>query len=133
MQTLFKNATIIDATTSEPRSGNVLVEDGFIRDVNARSSSAEDCEIIDLKGRTLMPGLIDCHVHVVASIMDLAMNAQLPAATAVLRSVPILRGMLERGFTTVRDLGGARECASRDERRSDLPSNLLVMIGRSAS
>ncbi len=106
MQTLLRNAMIVDATAPEPRPGNVLVEDGMIRDVDAKRPSGE-CETIDVAGRTVMPGLIDCHVHVVASLMDIAANAQLPAATAVLRSVPILKGMLERGFTTVRDLGGA--------------------------
>ncbi|MGA9985518.1 MAG: amidohydrolase family protein, partial [Acidobacteriaceae bacterium] len=106
MQTLLRNATIVDATAPEPRGGNVLIEDGVIRDVNAGTPTG-DCDVIDVAGRTVMPGLVDCHVHVVASMMDLAANAQLPVATAVLRSVPILKGMLERGFTTVRDLGGA--------------------------
>ncbi len=105
MQTLFMNATIVEAAGR--REGNVLVEDGVIRDVEARPISASERHVIDLRGRTLMPGLIDCHVHVVASMMNLAANAQLPDALAVLRSLPILRGMLDRGFTTVRDVGGA--------------------------
>ena len=107
MQTLFLNAAIVDGSAREPRHGNVLVEDGVIRDVDAADGAAESREIIDLAGKTLMPGLIDCHVHVVASMMDLTMNAQLPEAMAVLRSLPIMRGMLDRGFTTVRDVGGA--------------------------
>jgi imidazolonepropionase-like amidohydrolase len=107
MQTLFLNASIVDATASTPRVGNVLVEDGVIRDIEAKSGAAENRQVIDLHGKTLMPGLIDCHVHVVASMLNIAMNAQLPDAMAVLRSLPILKGMLARGFTTVRDLGGA--------------------------
>ena len=67
MQTLFLNAAITDATRREPRLGNVLVEDGLIRDVEAGERPAEGREVIDLRGRTLMPGLIDSHVHVVAS------------------------------------------------------------------
>jgi imidazolonepropionase-like amidohydrolase len=107
MQTLFTNAAIVDATAPEPRSGNILVEDGWIRDLDAQPAAAPDREVIDVRGRTVVPGLIDCHVHVMAGTMDLAANAQLPAATAILRAVPILRGMLERGFTTVRDAAGA--------------------------
>ncbi len=107
MQTLFLNASIVDATASTPRLGNVLVEDGIIRDTEAKAGAAENRQVIDLHGKTLMPGLIDCHVHVVASLLNIAMNAQLPDPMAVLRSLPILKGMLSRGFTTVRDLGGA--------------------------
>ncbi|MCW3473492.1 metal-dependent hydrolase family protein [Limobrevibacterium gyesilva] len=107
MQILFTNARIVDATMAEPVEGHVLVEDGVIRDLAARPIAAPDRLVLDLKGRTLVPGLIDCHVHVVASMMNLGANAQLPDATAVLRSLPIMKGMLDRGFTTVRDVGGA--------------------------
>ena len=107
MQVLLNNAHIVDATMAEPKLGNVLIENGVIRDLDMRSGSAEGRVVLDLQGLTLMPGLIDCHVHVVASMMNLSANAQLPDAMAVLRSLPILRGMLDRGFTTVRDVGGA--------------------------
>jgi imidazolonepropionase-like amidohydrolase len=107
MQILFTNAIIVDATRDEPVEGHVLVEDGIIRDLAARPIAAPDRLVLDLRGRTLMPGLIDCHVHVVASMMNLGAVAQLPDATAVLRSLPIMKGMLDRGFTTVRDVGGA--------------------------
>ena len=54
-----------------------------------------------------MPGLIDCHVHVVASEVNLDKNALLPNSLVAARAIGIMRGMLMRGFTTVRDLGGA--------------------------
>lgn len=107
MQTLLANATLVDATFPEPRAGHILVEDGVIRDLDAKLASAPNRDTIDLRGRSVIPGLIDCHVHVMASMMDIGANAQLPAATAVLRAVPILEGMLARGFTTVRDAAGA--------------------------
>ncbi|QNI30283.1 amidohydrolase family protein [Alloacidobacterium dinghuense] len=133
MQTLLLNATIIDSTAPEPRSGNILIEDGIIRDPEARSSFAKDCQVIDVKGRTVMPGLIDCHVHVVASTMNLALNAQLPAATAVLRSAQIMKGMLERGFTTVRDLGGAPYSLAEAVAQGLTPGPRLIVCGKALS
>ncbi|HEY0417956.1 MAG TPA: amidohydrolase family protein [Acetobacteraceae bacterium] len=127
MQILFSNALIVDATLAEPREGHVLVEDGTIRDLDARPIAAADRLVLDLKGRTLMPGLIDCHVHVVASMMNLGANAQLPDAMAVLRSLPIMKGMLDRGFTTVRDVGGAPfSLAEAVEQRLAVGPRLIV-------
>lgn len=133
MQTLFLNAAITDATEAEPREGHVLVEDGVIRDVEARPGAADGREVIDLRGRTLMPGLIDCHVHVVASMMNLTMNAQLPDAMAVLRSLPIMRGMLDRGFTTVRDVGGAPHALADAVAQGLAPAPRLVVCGKALS
>ncbi len=133
MQTLFLNAVITDATQREPREGHVLVEDGVIRDTEARPGAADGREVIDLRGRTLMPGLIDCHVHVVASMMNLTMNAQLPDAMAVLRSLPIMRGMLDRGFTTVRDVGGAPYALAEAVEQGLAPAPRLVVCGKAIS
>jgi imidazolonepropionase-like amidohydrolase len=132
MQILLRNASIVDASAPEPRAGNILVEDGVIRDVNARLP-AGDCEVIDVQGRTVMPGLIDSHVHVVASMMDLAANAALPAPIAVLRSVPILKGMLARGFTTVRDLGGATGALAEAVAQGLTPGPRLFVCGKALS
>lgn len=54
-----------------------------------------------------MPGLIDSHVHVTASSANLRMPSTMPPSLLYARAVPILSGMLDRGFTTVRDCGGA--------------------------
>ncbi|MGF6414870.1 amidohydrolase family protein [Paraburkholderia sp. MM5482-R1] len=107
MSTLFKNARIIDA--AHPGSSqlqDVYVADGIIRAVGS-SLDVRAEEVIDVDGKVLMPGLIDCHVHVVASMVNLGLNAKLPNAFALFRAAPILRDMLNRGFTSVRDAGGA--------------------------
>ena len=132
MQTLLQNAIIVDATSPDPRPGNILIEGGLIRDLNANTPSST-CQIIDVKGRTVIPGLIDCHVHVVASMMDIAANAQLPAATAVLRTIPILKGMIERGFTTVRDLGGATHSLAEAVAQGLTPGPRLFTCGKALS
>lgn len=132
MQILLENATLVDAAWSEPREGAVLVEDGVIRDLEAKPT-AHDCQRIDLRGRTLLPGLIDSHVHVMASMMDLTASAQLPAPLAVLRAVPILKGMLERGFTTVRDTGGAHPALGEAIAQGLTPGPRLFACGKALS
>ena len=133
MQTLFTNATLVDATMPEPRLGHLLVEDGVIRDLDARPVAAPDRRVINLKGRTLMPGLIDCHVHVVGSLMNLSANARLPDATAVLRSLPVMRGMLHRGFTTVRDVGGAPFALAEAVAQGLAEAPRLIVCGKALS
>jgi imidazolonepropionase-like amidohydrolase len=104
---LLRNASIVDGTSAEPRPGmNILIEDEIFREVgDAPIATAADA--IDLRGRTVMPGLIDCHVHVVASVVNLAQNALLPDSLVAARAGVIMRDMLMRGFTSVRDVGGA--------------------------
>ena len=131
MQTLFTNATIVEA--SGRREGNVLVEDGVIRDVGAQARGADGRHVVDLRGRTLMPGLVDCHVHVVASMMNLRANAEQPDALAVLRSLPIMRGMLDRGFTTVRDVGGAPYALAQAIEQGLAAGPRLVVCGKALS
>ncbi len=130
MQVLFTNARIVDATDAAPREGHVLVEDGTIRDLAARPVAAPERLVLDLRGHTLMPGLIDCHVHVVASMMNLGLNAQLPDALAVLRSLPILKGMLDRGFTTVRDAGGAPRALAQAIEQGLAVGPRLIVCGK---
>ena len=75
--TLFKNSHIVDGTSAEKSDlVDVIIENDRIKEVGPDliSSSAE---VIDLKGCTLMPGLIDCHVHVTAALADLGANGRL--------------------------------------------------------
>jgi imidazolonepropionase-like amidohydrolase len=105
---IFRNARVLDGREpSAIEDQDVLVADGVIVDVSGMRLSAEGASVIDLAGKTLMPGLIDCHVHVIATQANLGANAELPNSVVALRSARIMRDMLLRGFTSVRDLGGA--------------------------
>jgi imidazolonepropionase-like amidohydrolase len=105
---LFKNANLLDPDFPELREGmHVLVEDGAIKEVSDRPISAQSARAIDVRGRTLMPGLIDLHAHVMATQLNLSTQGMLPDALVMMRAVPIMAAMLRRGFTTVRDAGGA--------------------------
>jgi imidazolonepropionase-like amidohydrolase len=105
---IFANCAVLDGTSSERREDHhVLIEDGRIREVADQPLRCEAAEIVDLKRRTLMPGLIDAHVHVVAVDQMLARLAEQPLSLVTLQAARVLEGMLQRGFTTVRDAGGA--------------------------
>jgi imidazolonepropionase-like amidohydrolase len=105
---LFANASLLDPLRDELLEGHhVLVEDGLVKEVSDRPLQAAAARTIDLAGRTLMPGLIDLHVHVLATQLDLVAQTALPDALVTMRAVPLLAAMLRRGFTTVRDAGGA--------------------------
>ena len=105
---LFSHAALLDPATDELlEDHHVLVEDGLVKEVSDRPLTSSHARVIDLGGRTLMPGLIDLHVHVLGTQLDLAAQVALPDALVMMRAVPILAAMLRRGFTTVRDAGGA--------------------------
>jgi imidazolonepropionase-like amidohydrolase len=105
---IFANAGVLDGTSKERREDHhVLVEGKRIREVSDRPIRSAAAETIDLDGRTLMPGLIDAHVHVLAVDAALARLADRPVTLLTLQAAQVLEGMLARGFTTIRDAGGA--------------------------
>src|ERR1700736_74875 len=130
---LFTNARIVDGTAAERGDPlSVLVDGGTIREV-ATSISARSADVIDLNGRTLMPGLIDAHVHVVAGVADLGRNAALPDSLVAVRALVIMREMLMRGFTTVRDVGGANFGLKMAVDEGHFPTQRLVISGKALS
>ena len=105
---LFVNGRLLDPLAGQLLDGmQVLVADGVVRDVSDRAIQSGSAHRVDLRGKTIMPGLIDLHVHVMAGQLNLAGQVNLPNVFVTLRAIPILQGMLRRGFTTVRDAGGA--------------------------
>ncbi len=65
---LFRNGKLFDGLAAETRDGmEVLVEDDRIKAISDTRISATDARVVDLGGRTLMPGLIDAHFHAVAA------------------------------------------------------------------
>jgi len=107
-QVLFANAAVLDADQGRLLPGHaVLVEDERIVEVSDAEIRAPQARRIELGGRTLMPGLIDAHVHAVITTMNLAAMSSRPPSLVALEAGKILEGMLRRGFTSVRDAGGA--------------------------
>jgi imidazolonepropionase-like amidohydrolase len=131
---LFRNARVLDGRAETALENyDVLVEGGVIREVSDRPLASASARVIDLRGKTLMPGLIDCHVHVIATIPDLGANAELPSSLVALRAARIMHGMLMRGFTTVRDLGGADFGLVTAIEEGLIPAPRLVICGKALS
>jgi imidazolonepropionase-like amidohydrolase len=129
---LFKNARIVDGSAREPSEPtNVAVDGEIIKDVGPKVSFEAD--IIDVRGQTLMPGLIDCHVHVIAVVAGLAVNAKLPDSLVTARSIVVMRDMLNRGFTTVRDVGGADYGLKMAAAEGLFPAPRMVISGKALS
>jgi imidazolonepropionase-like amidohydrolase len=109
-RTLLRGAALLDLEAGALRPDHsVLVEDGRIREVAEGEirAGAEGARRIDAGGRTLMPGLIDAHVHAVVTSMNLAAMEHKPVTLVAHEARLVLEKMLRRGFTTVRDAGGA--------------------------
>jgi imidazolonepropionase-like amidohydrolase len=105
---VFHRATLFDSVAGELRANaTVTVEGDRIADVGFGTAPAAGATAIDLAGRTLLPGLIDAHVHVTATIADFFRLTLMPQSLLTAQSKDILHAMLMRGFTTVRDAGGA--------------------------
>ena len=128
---LFTGGRLLDPARDELLDGmHLLVEGGRIREVSDRPITGVSATAIDLGGRTIMPGLVDCHVHVNASSVDISQNAALPSSLAALRAARIMRGMLMRGFTTVRDVGGADDGLVRAVEEGLIEGPRLVICGK---
>jgi imidazolonepropionase-like amidohydrolase len=107
-QILLRNASILDCEAGRVTPGcSVLVEEDRIVEAREGEITAREARVIDVGGRVVMPGLIDAHVHAVITTMNLAAMQHRPATLVALEAARILEGMLRRGFTTVRDAGGA--------------------------
>ncbi len=107
-QFLFRNLNLLDPRWSEARGGyEVLVEGDLIKEVSAKPIKAPQAQVVDCGKRTLMPGLIDCHVHVFLVEVNIRFLENMPLTLLTARAADLMKGMLDRGFTTVRDTGGA--------------------------
>jgi imidazolonepropionase-like amidohydrolase len=107
-QVLFKGFDLLDPEADDVQGGfELLVEDDRIKEVSSRPIKAANAVVIDCGKRTLMPGLIDSHVHVTLSEVYIRQLENIPLTLMTARAIDLMRAMLDRGFTTVRDTGGA--------------------------
>jgi imidazolonepropionase-like amidohydrolase len=131
---LFINGRLLDAAAGRLIAEHeVSVRGDRISAVSTQPLPREGARVIDLAGRTLMPGMIDCHVHVTAAHLNIAQNAAQPNAIAAFRAIPLMRAMLRRGFTTVRDAGGADWSLAEAQRTGLIEGPRLFVSGKALS
>jgi imidazolonepropionase-like amidohydrolase len=103
-RTLLHGATLIDGTGAPPGAADVVLADGRIVEVG----TGLDGDVgVDLAGRWLLPGLVDCHVHVMISTINLLRALQTPFSLPFYEAARNLKATLAGGVTSVRDAGGA--------------------------
>ncbi len=103
-RTLFAGATVVDGTGAQPAEADLVVEDGRIVEIGT-GLDADDR--IDLAGKAVLPGLFDCHTHVMVSTIDQMRMLQTPFSYGFYQAMHNLDATLRIGITTVRDAGGA--------------------------
>jgi imidazolonepropionase-like amidohydrolase len=105
---VIRNGTVFDsATASVVGERTVVVEGDRIVAVTEEPVHTGERIEVDARGATVLPGLIDAHVHVMVATMDFARAAAMPMTLVGIHAARALEAMLRRGFTTVRDAGGA--------------------------
>ena len=106
MRTAIRNATVLDtASMTFTESQTVVIEDGIIVQVDSGDAPMADIEI-DAAGKYVVPGMIDGHVHFRLATLNLRAMSLWSEVEFGIVMATLSRNTVERGFTTVRDLGG---------------------------
>ncbi len=103
-RTLFAGARVVDGTGAPAAIADIAAEDGRIVGIGV---GLDGDERVDLAGKAILPGLFDCHTHVMVSTIDLTRNLQTPFSYRFYQAMQNLEATLRIGITTVRDAGGA--------------------------
>ena len=128
---LIRNATLLNPASGDlTENVSVVVEGERIREVSPRPIQVSAGLTLDAGGRVLMPGLIDCHVHVFLSEVNIRALEAIPLTLMTARGAALMRAMLDRGFTTVRDTGGADWGIREGVAQGYLPGPRLFVAGR---
>jgi imidazolonepropionase-like amidohydrolase len=104
MRVVLRGGRVFDGTGADPAPADVAIDGGRIVGLGTSLDGDED---VDVRDRTIMPGLFDCHTHVTISNVDLWGAAQRPFSLQFYEAARNLQATLAIGITTIRDAGGA--------------------------
>ncbi|HAU4258754.1 TPA: amidohydrolase family protein [Legionella pneumophila] len=128
---LFKNANVILGESTEiQKNFDVMVQNDLISQVSQTPlQPLEGMRVIDVKGKTLMPGLIDAHAHVTGLTLS-PKNIFYSEAEIFLAAATYLKNSLFYGFTTLREAGGADFRIAQLLDNKSIPGPRLFYSGR---
>ena len=105
--TLITNAKIFNGVDEALIDGDILIENNLIKQIGGSIKAPRGAEVIDAGGKTVMPGLIDAHWHSMLAFWPIGKVLTSDIATLSLAAAKSQKEVLMRGFTTIRDAGGA--------------------------
>ncbi len=127
---LLQNLSLLEPETGHLQPGmKIRIEGDKVVAVGKRVA-AGGAEVVDCGGRTVMPGLIDSHVHVMLSSVSIPSLEKVPLTLGTARAAANMRGMIDRGFTTVRDTGGADWGLKLAVEEGSIPGPRLFIAGQ---
>lgn len=133
MRTVVENGVVLDTSAMEfVGERSVVIDDGVIVDVDERYSGPAD-QVVDAAGKFVVPGMIDGHVHFRLATMDFRLLVGMSEVEFGIRMAGLARDTVERGFTTVRDLGGDVTGLIRAIDRGTTGGPRIVRAGRMLS
>ena len=128
---VLRNLKLLEPDFGELQPGmEIRVEGGLVREVSDKPLATRNTEVFDCGGRVVMPGLIDSHVHVMLSDVVVRNLENVPLTLATGRAAKLMLGMLDRGFTTVRDTGGADWGIKQAVDEGSIPGPRLFIAGQ---
>ncbi|TQN71640.1 hypothetical protein CSHISOI_03890 [Colletotrichum shisoi] len=139
---LLRNSAVVDPVTGTVRKNATIGLTGgkiaFVQDNGSSRVNTLEVEPhndIDLQGRFVCPGLIDCHVHIAVTpgAASLSSYRDMTETKSLLRQPSVLKAMLRRGFTTVRDCGGATLAMKEAVEEGIHPGPRLFISGKALS
>jgi imidazolonepropionase-like amidohydrolase len=105
---ILENACIFDGTSADIAQGkSILIENDRIVSILDRAHKSVAADRIDVAGRVVMPGMIDAHFHAIAADVNIQSVDRMHPSLLAQHARVLLEACLQRGFTTVRDAGGA--------------------------
>ncbi|HEX4213810.1 MAG TPA: amidohydrolase family protein [Candidatus Dormibacteraeota bacterium] len=130
----LRSAAVVDpARESVTGDRRVRIRDGVIRAVEPEDGSSLGEGEIDASAGYLLPGLIDCHVHVISASASTTLQADMYASFVAARAARNMGEMLRRGFTTVRDAAGADGGLAEAVERGLILGPRLIYAGKALS